>query len=47
MRRPRLSPYYEQLVGESRTFGVLNVPMGEQVSKVYMFAQTEQDHPII
>jgi len=47
MRRQKPSPFYARLAAEPEAFGVLNVPLGKQSAKLYMFHQTHHGHPIV
>jgi hypothetical protein len=47
LERPRISPFYVQLAAEPGDFAVLNLPIGPQKSKLYMFAQVTHHHPIL
>jgi hypothetical protein len=42
-----VSPIYARLAAESGDFAVLNLPIDEQKSKIYMFAQTFHRRPIL
>jgi hypothetical protein len=46
-QHPQPSPFYSDLAGEPGEFAVLNLPLGPQQSKHYMFAQTVHEHPIL
>ena len=47
VERPVLSPIYAQLAAEPGDFAVLNLPIHEQKSKLYMLAQTLHERPIL
>ena len=42
-----LSPFYDELATEAPDQAVLDLPLGEQDSKIYMYAQTIHQHPIV
>ena len=47
LQRTQLSPYYAELAAEPGDFAILNLPLGPQQSKHYMFAQTFHQRPIL
>jgi hypothetical protein len=47
LEQPQVSPFYVQLAAEPGDFAVLNLPIGPNKSKLYMFAQVTHHHPIL
>lgn len=44
---PNVSPFYEQLSHEPGDFAIIQLPMGRQTSKKYLFLQTIHHKPIV
>jgi hypothetical protein len=44
---PDVSPFYAQLAEDRSDFALLNLPLGDKISKPYMFAQVTHQHPIV
>ncbi len=42
-----VSPFYAQLANEPDSFALIDLPMGRQESKTYLYLQTIHQHPIV
>ena len=44
---PDVAPFFRQLAEDQSDFAVLNLPLGDRISKPFMFAQVTHQHPIV
>lgn len=42
-----VNPFFEQVAGEEGYFGLIQMPMGRQEAKIYMFQQTFHQKPLV
>ncbi|MEZ4592031.1 MAG: hypothetical protein R3D55_12950 [Chloroflexota bacterium] len=47
MQQHQIAPFNEMLAAQTEDFALIDLPMGRQVSKVYVWQQTEHNKPIV